>query len=247
MDLIPLLQGTLPPIAAALLLVGLGGARLLPVAVGSGVFVAYVLLKQWPALPTALWSAPNGTEWLLWCLLAAMLLATLEHARVLRGRGAAWAAVALAAAAPSFLLMKVAARWSWDQRLAWLGGGGLAAVLLVLVWRRYLQRTTPGLLPGVLGTVLLSGDAALLAGQGSALLGQLCGALAAALGAGCGTWLWRRTFGLAVGDGTWIGIAHALFLLAGVHLSALPWTYALAMALAPGLLLVGQLSGRRGR
>ncbi|MBL8723457.1 MAG: hypothetical protein JNK49_05390 [Planctomycetes bacterium] len=244
MDLKPVLQGVLPPLAAALLLVGLGGPRLVAAAVAIGAFVAYVLLKQWPALPTELWSSPNGTEWLLWTLLGALLLATLEHARVLRGRVALGAALLLAGLGPWLLLMKVAARWSLDLRLLHLGGGGLAAVLLVWLWRRYLQRATPGLLPGVLGTVLLSGDAALLAGQGSALLGQMCGAFAAALGAGCGTWLWRRTFALGSADGTWIGLAHALFLLAGVHLSSLPWSFAVAMALAPGLLLLQPFAKR---
>ena len=72
----------------------------------------------------------------------------------------------------------------------------------------------------------------------SALLGQLCGVVAAALGAAAGTALWRRPFALPAADGTWIGAAHALFVLAGVHLGSLPWSAAGAALLAPCALLL---------
>ena len=58
--------------------------------------------------------------------------------------------------------------------------------------------------------VLLSLDAALVTLGKSALLGQLCGAVAAALGAGVATSLWRRGFALQAADGVWLGgpVAH---------------------------------------
>ena len=85
MDLEVVRDGALPPIAAALLLVSLGGARLLPLAVAVGLFVAFGLLKDWndwPTWPHELWDAPNGTMWLLWGALAACAIALLEHLRV---------------------------------------------------------------------------------------------------------------------------------------------------------------------
>lgn len=238
-----MLQGTLPPIAAALLLVSLGGARLLPLAAGLGLLVAYGLLKRWPDPPTELWFAPNGTEWLLWCLAAAAVLALLEHFRLWRGRLAAGSAVLLGGLGAWLVLAKVAARWPLAETLLHVGLGGLVTAGLALLLRASLHRARPGLLPAIAVTVLLSADAALLVGfGGSALLGQLCGALAAAVGAGLGTALWRRPFALGPGDGTWLGIAHGLFLLAGVHLASLPWLVAVFAAAAPALLLV--LPGR---
>jgi hypothetical protein len=84
---------------------------------------------------------------------------------------------------------------------------------------------------------VLSVDAAVVTLGKSALLGQLCGAVAAALGTAVGTTLWRRTFALAVADGTWLGMAHALFVLAGVHTAYLGWPAAGCALAAPLLLL----------
>ena len=50
-DPIVVLKGTLPPIGAGLLLVSLGGARLTAAAAAVGTYVAFGLLKEWPALP----------------------------------------------------------------------------------------------------------------------------------------------------------------------------------------------------
>lgn len=237
MDLVPVLQGVLPAIVAALLLVGLGGARLLALAAGVGLFAAYTLLKDWPALPTALWSAPNGTEWLLWAVAAACALALLERTGVLTGRPAAVAAVVLAPASVHLLLLKLASRWATGDVLLHVAVGGAGVAILVLGLRRMLRTARPGPLPAIVAAALLSVDAVLLAAHGSALLGQLCGALAAAVGAGLGTMLWRRPFALAGADGTWLGLGHGLFLLAGVHLANLTWTAAVLAAIAPLLLL----------
>lgn len=237
MDLEPILHGTLPPILAALLLVSLGGARLLPLAVAAGLFVAYGLLKDWLAWPHELWSSPNGTQWLLWVVIASALLAGIEHTGLGRGRPAAWVGSLLAAVGCWLVLQKAAARWTtWEAGLR----VGISAVLLfwlVPALRHALRVARPGLLPAILTTALLSLDAALLAAHGSALLGQLCGAVAAATGAATGTVLWRKPFALAAADGTWIATAHGLFLLVGVYLGELPAGYAIGLV-APLLLLL---------
>ena len=240
MDLEPILNGLLPPIAAALLLVSLGGARLVPLAAAVGLYVAYVRIKQWPALPTELWSSPNGTEWLLWSVIAAQLLSLLEYAKVWRGRLAMVSAALLGAFGVWLVLQKVAARWSSLDIALHVGGGAVAVALLALGMRSLLQRARPGPWPGVVITVILSLDAVALVVGGSALLGQLCGSLAAAVGAAVGTTIWKRGFTLGAADGTWIGIAHGLFLVAGLHLASLTWTVAgLAASSLVLLLLVG--------
>jgi hypothetical protein len=221
-DPIVVLKGVLPSIAAALLLVSLGGVRLLPLAVG-------------------LWSDPNGTEWLLWAVAAASAVALFEHFGVLRARVAEAAAVLTAALGSWLVLMKVAARWSSGEVLLHIGVGGLCVTAIVLLLRRLWQQAPAGLPAASLATVVLSADAALLLAAESALQAQLAGAVAAAVGAGAGTWLWRRPFALRAADATWFGFAHGLFLLAGMHLGYLPWPAALLAAAAPVLpLLLGK-------
>jgi hypothetical protein len=240
-DLEPILKGVLPAIAAGLLLVSLGGARLLPLAAATGLYVAYGLLKRWPAAPTELWSSPNGIEWLLWSVIAAQLLSLLEYAKVWRGRLAMGSAAVLGAFSVWLVLQKLASRWSAMDIVLHIGGGAVAVALLALGMRSLLHRARPGPWSGFVVAVILSIDAVALVAGGSALLGQLCGALAAAVGAGVGTTIWKRGFTLGAADGTWIGIAHGLFLIAGLYLSSLSWTVAgLAAFSLVLLMLVGK-------
>ncbi|MGC6487509.1 MAG: hypothetical protein ACON4Z_07685, partial [Planctomycetota bacterium] len=86
MDPVALLKGALPPILAALLLVSLWGARLLPLAAALGLYVAYGLLKDWPPLPSTLWRDPNGTAWLVWGVAALASVSSLERLGALPAR-----------------------------------------------------------------------------------------------------------------------------------------------------------------
>lgn len=241
-DPIVVLKGTLPPLAAAFVLVGLFGARWLPLAVAVGLAVAYGLLNNGlPLLPHRLWFEPNGREWLLWGVIAAALAALLENFRVLRGRVAAGVGVALAIVALWLMLIKLAARWDPGEVLLFVGTGGLAAGLMVLACRRVVGDAPAGIGAAVVFSFVLSFDAVLLTMGRSGLLAQMCGATAAALGAALGTALWRRPFALTGGDGTWLGIAHALFLLAGVHLAYLSWPAMWSAFAAPlPILLLGK-------
>lgn len=239
MDPSVILKGVLPAIGTALLLVSFGGARLLSLAAAVGAFVAYVLLKDWPAWPHELWAAPNGTEWLLWALVAAALVTVLEYKRLVRGRSAAGLGVAVACVSTWLVLRKVAAQWSLSEACWYVGSGALIVALSALGHRALLRRAPASVRPAILFTVVLSVDAVVVVTLGSSLLlGQLCGAVAAALGAAVGTSLWRRPFALAVADGTWLGMAHALFVLAGVHLGYLGWPVAVCVLAAPLLLLL---------
>lgn len=233
MDPEVVLKGVLPPIGAALLLVSLGGARLTALAAAIGLLVAYGLLKAWPALPHELWSEPNGTEWLLWGIAAAALVTLGERFRVLPGNAGHTAGAVCACAVVWFVLQKVATNWSVTESLLGIGGGALIVLLLMLGTRVVLARAPATIFPAMVFTLILSVDAAVLTLGRSALLGQLCGAVSAALGAAVGTALWRRPFALTVADGTWLAIAHGVFLLAGVHLASLPWSAAVCALLAP--------------
>lgn len=240
MDLEVVLRGALPPIVAALLLVTLAGVRLLPLAGMIGLFAAWVLLRrgEWPAWPHQLWREPDGRQWLLWTVLAAGLVASLEHWRVLSSRVAAACGLVVAAAAPWLMLQKQLPRWPAIDVFAYVGGGGLLAVVLALAGRVAAARAPGGIAPAVVWSTMLSLDAALIALSNSAFLAQLCGVVAAALGAAAGTALWRRNFALTAADGAWLGVVHALFVQAGIHLADLPWSAAGLMLLAPCLLLL---------
>jgi len=232
-DPVPLLKGALPPIGAALLLVSLLGGRLLPFAAAAGLYLAYGLLKDWPPLPHELWQKPNGTTWLVWGISALALVATLEHARVLRGRVATTAGAITSALVLWLMLTKLAQRWEAGEAVLHVAVGGVAVALTVAAFRSVIARSPSSTAPAILFALLLSLDAGLVTLGKSALLGQLCGAIAAAVGAAVGTSLWRSGFALRAADGAWIGGAHALFVLAGVHLGYLEWTPACLALAAP--------------
>jgi len=241
-DPVALLKGALPPIAAALLFVSLWGARALPLAAGIGLYLAFGLLKDWPPLPTALWSDPNGAAWLVWGVCGLAVVSCLEGLRVIPARAGAVLGAAAAAAALWLMLDKLSQRWTGSEVALYVGTGAAAAALGTLGVRDALARAPRSPAPAALFSVLLSLDAGLVTLGKSALLGQLCGAVAAALGASVAAAIWRRGATLAACDGAWIGGAHVLFVLAGVQLGYLGWWPA-ACALA-ALLPLGLWRGR---
>lgn len=242
-----ILFGVVTSIVSALLLIGLFGARLLPLAVALGVFGAHWLLtKTPPPLPHELWSNGNGVAWTMWGVVAAALVALLERLRVLPQRFGQIAGAAVAAFAVHLVLEKVASRWSRGDVWLYVGGGGVLAIATVLALRTVLSRApqpTGARLPwvAVLFTVLLSLDAGLVVEGGkTAFAAQLCGAVAAALGAGVGlgVLIRSRALTLAPADAAWLGTAHVLFLTGAVHLNQLPWLSAAPALAAPLALLV---------
>lgn len=246
MDAIVVLKGALPPILAALLFVSVGGVRLLPLAMAAGLFVAYTLLKrELPDTPFTLWNDPDGRQWLLWVVIAAAVLSTLEHLEVLTKKVAGGLGVALAAFGVYLMLAKQVPRWSFEQVATYVGAGALAAGVLVIVCRRVVTRAPSDIAGAVVFVVLLSLDSVLLTLGQSALLGQLCGATAAAIGAGAATVLWRKSFSLAVAEGTWLGTAHALFALSGMHLAVVPLEAMACALFAPCALLLVPAKERR--
>ncbi len=237
MELTPILHGVLPPILLALFGVSRFGARALGLAAALGALIAYGLLKQWPALPHQLWHDANGTEWLLWSLLGAALVALAWRASGPRAAGLPIAAALFTAVATHLLLTKVAVGWSTTVTALHVAGAAVGVGLLTWGQRRALVAMPQGMFPLVLASVVLSLDAGIVTLGKSALLGQLCGAIAAAFGATAGVRLWRKDVALTPADALFFAFAHGGFLLAGVHLAYLPWTAAGLAAVAPLLTL----------
>ncbi len=243
MDLVEVLRGVLPPAAIALLLVGVGGARVTSLAVAVAVHVAHGVLKAWPAWPHELVRAPVGSQWLVWVVAAAAVVAVLEHVRVLAPAAALALGAATGAGGVWLVLQKVVARQDAPTAAANVGGGALVAVLSVLAARGVLARAPAGVAPAIVWSLVLGVDAVLLALGGFGFAGQLCGAAAAAVGAAASTAAWRRPFALRAADGTWLALVHVLLLLAGVHLGSLPWSAAAFALVAPVLLLLAPVGG----
>ncbi|MCB9876885.1 MAG: hypothetical protein H6835_04700 [Planctomycetes bacterium] len=246
MDQEVILRGVGPAIVAALLLVALFGARLLPLAVAIGVFGAHWLLKKAaPPWPHALWHNGNGVAWAMWGVVAAALVAQLERLRVLPARVGQTAGAGVVAFAVYLVLEKVAARWSSGEVWLYVGGGGALAIATVVALRRVLSRAPrpaegAGVSwPAILFVLLLSLDAGLVVQGRSAFAAQLCGAVTAALGAavGLGLVVRRRAAALLPADATWLAAAHVLFLTVAVHLAMLEWLPAGLALVAPLLLL----------
>jgi hypothetical protein len=218
--------GVAPAIAAGLLCASAIRGRGAGPAAGIGLIAAYAVLADWRTL-----LRPGGAEWLCWGVVAAAALACWQRRRAVPHRRSELALL-LAAAVAWLVLRRVGKDWTGVEAGVRFGVPMLGAAMLVHGERALLARPSPWLLP-VLAVACLCVDAALLTLNGSVLLGQLCGAVAAALGAALGTALWRRPFHLDSADGTWIGVAHAGFLLAGVHLASLPPLQALLAGVAP--------------
>lgn len=235
MEWLPLIKGIAPPVLVTLALVSAGGNRLLPLAIGIGLTLAFVLLKSWPTLPHVLWSSPDGIQWLFWSAVAAMLVSSLELWRCLPARAGAAVGVALAGVSVWLVLQKVGARQSTAWNVMQIGAGGLAVAAIVVAQRRLIARSTSSPFFPVFVLAILIVDSVVLTLGRSLLFGQMCGACAAGLGAAVVTCMWRKPFTMSVADGTWFGIVHGLFLLAAVHLAYLGWPAALLAAAAPVL------------
>jgi hypothetical protein len=231
-------QGVLLPVlvAAAVLLAGLRPWRR-PGAEGRGgwwgawalaaaFFAASWALRGRPHLP-----AREATEWIPWLAVPAAA-AALPLARRLPGWGTWLARGALSLALSVLLLLPLLRHtWSAGAGTAWIAG--LAAAVLLLWWAleglaaRLRDPSVPLVLLGV-----ASGSGAVLMLSGSALLGQLAGALAAALGP---LWLvswWRKDAGLGRAAVPVVVVVLAGLWMAGRFYADLPAASAALLALA---------------
>lgn len=245
-ELLVAAQGVAPPVVAAFVLAGGLGRRWTSLAIALGLLVAYVLLKEWPALPGS--AGIDGTQWLLWFTAAAAVLATgeaVDAAGVVPRRLALPLGLGLLGVQPWFVLAHLRARWSVSETALHVGAPAVASVALGLALRRIADRR-PGLTVPVVWTCALVVDAFVLLQAGTALLGQLAGSVAAGLGAAAFTRLWRRDFALGGAHAVTVVAAHAGLLLAGHHFAYASNPVALvAAAVAPAGLALGTGPGRK--
>ena len=245
--LVVVAQGLLPAMGAVAVLVGILGRRFVSIAIASGVFAAYSLLKQLPAWPHRLWVENNdGTQWWIWSLVAAALLATFEGSRTRPARSAfvLWCAVLGA----QVWLMLTNRRTNWDASTTALHTsiGAFALCLMCVTFRSTLAKPAPRLQLWA-WTACLGVDAGVLALGGSVLLGQLAGALAAALGTVAALRLVRNSVQLVPGTALTLAAGHGGILFAGYHFTEPPLTALLAAACAPCCLGIAALPGMRRR
>ncbi|MFM1873293.1 MAG: hypothetical protein RL398_2715 [Planctomycetota bacterium] len=231
MDILPVVCGVVPPVALASLAATRWGARAIAPAAALGALVAHSLLFwRLPTWPHQLWAQPAGVEWMLWGLLTAAVVR-------LGGRVGAACDAALAAAVVWLLTLKVGASWTITERSLHLGGAAAVAWLLAHGARRIAVPTCGSLVPWIGASLLLSVDAAVLTFGKSALLGQLAGAFAAAMGAAAGArLLWRRDLTFSPIMAGFVALTHVVLLAAGPTLSYLPWREAGLAVAGPALL-----------
>ncbi len=238
------LYGVLPSFAAALLLVGAFGTRLLGLAAGLGLFTALALLRgRMPPWPHDLWSGSNdGIVWLCWSAVAIGVVAATDNPRVPR-----WltvpGGVAVLAAELWLLLTTRRARLATTESLAVHGCAAVGAVAIWFAVRRAIAQRGGATIAWML-TACLVGDSIVLVLSGSALQGQLAGAVAAAFGTAAATALWRRPLRLEVASALPFAALHTGLLVAGNQLSELEPVPALLAGLAPTALAFAGHGGK---
>ncbi|MEM7200958.1 MAG: hypothetical protein AAF628_11865 [Planctomycetota bacterium] len=244
-------RGVVPPVVVAAVLLGVEWVRLrrvksglpgrgwaLPVAMGAGWFAALAALEQVPPLPPI-----TGIQGLGWAVLAIGGVASID-ARWPRSGLLWWVGVVPAAtlATAWLLLRRLWQGWTATEAMTQTG---LAAVgmmgLAVLV--EIGARRGPGWVAAAVLSVAATGGALVLA-AGSALQGQLAGALAAS--AGCvAAWSWldgRDRIGR--GASLTFGCALGGLLLAGRHFSEVEPIPLLAIGFVPVCAMLGAVPRR---
>jgi len=227
-----------PSLVAGLALVSVGGGRLLALAAAIGLALAAVLLHDWPRLPHELWQRPSGRPWLFWCLIFATLVTSFERWRWLPPRGGLWVGLLLGGASAWFVLWQAAR----GEGFAWILPHVGAAVLItggaVFASRSLIERASDSPLMAFVFVAAFAVDFAVLDLTDCYWQAATIGACAATVVAGIATAMWHEPLKLAPADGVWLGIAHALVLIAGAELGSLPWTVAALAAITPALPLV---------
>lgn len=240
-------QGVLPALGAVALLAGLLGRRFLGLALALGTFIAYWLLKQRPEWPHVLRAGNNdGTQWWLWGLVAAGALSACERKHARRSGFAIPLGCALLGALCWTMLTNLRSGWDAKTGVAQIGAATAALCVLLVVFRTTLAEAAPRR-HTLLWTLCLAFDAGVLALGGSALLGQLAGALAAGLGTAAALQFLRKEPVLVPALGVCLAAGHGGVLLAGFHFTEPPLVALGLATLAPCLLGIGALPGLRSR
>lgn len=214
-----------------------GGAHgSIPVALAAAFCSGAVLLYGWPTVPPV-----AATDWLFLLLVGVAALAAVD---------ASWRAptavrwlvgLAVSLAVPRLLFQQMLTH-TWTGADGWIWTGSLGVALFV-VWTglETLASRVPGPFLPLALTLVASTAALALLTSGSALLGQLAGALAAGLGALFLLTLLRRDLAIARGGVAVPAVALGGLVGIGYFYAELPWTAALLLLGAPLLGWLGEL------
>lgn len=201
------------------------------IAVAAGLIAAQYAISQWPTRLVPL----EGRDWLPWIAATAVLIGALARRGPLLGVPL-WL---LASLALPWVLLQSYIEYNWPavRAVLWIGALALWLAVLWFLLERTVRRRPGALVPG---TLLLAGAASAVAIglSGTALFGQLTGALAAAL---CPVllWTWWRPATPLAGS---LVAAALLPLFAlwinGAFYAELPPAAAILLAAAPAFVLV---------
>ena len=209
-----------------------GGA----VGIGLGFVAANFIIVSWPPFP------PNtAAQWLVYLAAVATLLTTLER-RWRLSPERLWRFRFGMSALFMLLLLRSMIMYTWSdpQALFWL------AVIIpttAAVWKYldvFAKRNPGASLPMALWLVCTVAGACLLL-SGSAMLGQLAGALAATFGAAVVLGIWARDFTLSGGGISVFVLIYAGLLWQGCFYSELPIVSGGLLFLAPLTVWVGKM------
>ena len=206
------------------------------VGIALGFVSANVVLVSWPPFP------PNtAAQWLVYLAVAASAL-MLYEGKSRRNPSWLWRFRFTLSAAFMLILLRSMIMYTWTdpQALFWI-----AAIIptTAAVWK-YLddlaKRRTGAALPISLWLVCAVAGFCLLV-SGSALLGQLAGALAATFGAAIVLGLWARGFTLSGGGISIFTLLYAGLLWQGCFYSELPIASGVLLFVAPLAAWVGEM------
>jgi hypothetical protein len=230
-----LLFGVLPALAVVLVFVGVGGPRLLGLALAVAICVPMAMsvgLPDWP------WSIGvrrgDPVQWLWWCLAAAGVLGAAYDLRLLPRWLLLPCELLLVVLLPWLLSGEQRAGWSFEWCVVMLGAAWLFVMLLWWVLRQA-AKLQPGMTVPLVGAIALVADALVLRALGGRLGWELAGIGAVALGVSVATTIWRRPFVCGTGGTLCIALAHAGILLCDRgerHLLQTPFLLALVAPLA---------------
>ena len=195
---------------------------------GAAYLSGHVIIAGWPPMPPR-----ESTHWLFYIVLLSALLGVVDT-RWTVPSSLRWSLRLVLTGLMLWLTLKPMVQYSWSrpQAAAWFAALGLAALLFWgLVDSLAGRKSGPGL---TLCLLIVSVEGAALLGlSGSAMLGQLSGALAAALAPIALIVLWRPAHSLPRGAVAVYVMASSALWLNGYFYAELTWFNALLLTIAP--------------
>ncbi|MBI1923763.1 hypothetical protein HYR99_05885 [Candidatus Poribacteria bacterium] len=217
-----------------------GGAWAGGLALGAGYIVGHAGVIGWPPFPPV-----EATQWLVYLAIAASAVGLLE-ARWGRSTWVRWGVRLLLLGMTLWLLLRPMLKHNWGpgEAVAWLAGLGIALLLFWGGLDALVKRLSGVSLPLTL-LIVAAGGSVVLGLSGSLLLGQLEGALAAALGVSLVVAWWRPAMSLARSALPVVTVLLAGLWMAGYFYAQVPAASALLLAVAPMAAWVGQIPSMR--